>query len=126
MGRVYSEVKVDTRSLWALFDTGSRNSYVTRHTVDGLPLRRLPVARFVGLEGEHRNLEDICDLLGAEIEGKTVDLQAYVIENLGQADNNRPLDMIFGALAMQQWGIHPVPEKECLDLSMYPKEFIEY
>jgi hypothetical protein len=29
-------------------------------------------------------------------------------------------------LAMQQWGIRPVPDEECLDLSHYPEEFVEF
>jgi hypothetical protein len=33
---------------------------------------------------------------------------------------------LFGALAMQQWGIKPNPRDEKLDLSNYPDEFIEF
>ena len=34
--------------------------------------------------------------------------------------------ILFGALAMQQWGIRPVPDQEKLDLSHYSKEFVEF
>jgi len=27
---------------------------------------------------------------------------------------------------MQQWGVRPVPDKEMLDLSHYPHEFVEF
>jgi hypothetical protein len=31
-----------------------------------------------------------------------------------------------GALAMQQWGIRPVPDLEKLDMSHYSREFLEF
>jgi hypothetical protein len=33
---------------------------------------------------------------------------------------------LFGALAMRQWGIRPVPDEERLDLGHYPEEFVEF
>ncbi len=33
---------------------------------------------------------------------------------------------IWRALAMQQWGIRLVSEEERLDLTHYPKEFVEF
>jgi hypothetical protein len=37
----------------------------------------------------------------------------------------KPIEILFGALAMKQWGIRPVPDEEKLDLSHYPNEFAE-
>jgi hypothetical protein len=37
-----------------------------------------------------------------------------------------PIEILFGALAMQQWGIRLNPADEKLDLSNYPKEFVEF
>jgi hypothetical protein len=37
-----------------------------------------------------------------------------------------PIEILFGALAMQQWGIRPVPDEEKLDLLAYPEEFLEF
>jgi hypothetical protein len=31
----------------------------------------------------------------------------------------------FGALAMQQWGIRPLPDQEKLDMSHYSSDFLE-
>jgi hypothetical protein len=45
---------------------------------------------------------------------------------IGANENGRPIDILFGALAMQQWGIRPVADNETLDLSHYPDEFVEF
>jgi hypothetical protein len=37
-----------------------------------------------------------------------------------------PIEVLFGALAMQQWGIRPITDQEKLDLTHHPKEFVEY
>ena len=49
-----------------------------------------------------------------------------VIDEIGRDEDGRPIEILFGALAMQQWGIRPVPDEEDLDLSHYPKEFLEF
>ena len=49
-----------------------------------------------------------------------------VIDEIGPDEDGRPIEILFGALAMQQWGIRPVPDEEDLDLSHYPKEFLEF
>jgi hypothetical protein len=40
-----------------------------------------------------------------------------VIEDIGNDEDGRPIEILFGALAMQQWGIRPVPDEERLDLT---------
>jgi hypothetical protein len=49
-----------------------------------------------------------------------------VIDRIGTDGDGRPIEILFGALAMQQWGIRLVPETESLDLSHYPSEFVEF
>ena len=41
-------------------------------------------------------------------------------------EEGKPIEVLFGALAMQQWGIRRNPAEEKLDLSHYPKEFVEF
>lgn len=65
-------------------------------------------------------------ILEAEIEGRRVSTHAMVIERIGQDEDGTPIEILFGALAMQQWGIRLIPEQEKLDLSHYPKEFLEF
>jgi hypothetical protein len=49
-----------------------------------------------------------------------------VIDNIGNDEDGVPIEILVGALAMQQWGIRLVPEEEKLDLTHYPKEFLEF
>jgi len=65
-------------------------------------------------------------LLEAEIQGRPISTHALVIDEIGKDENGVPIEILFGALAMQQWGIRPVPDEERLDLSHYPQEFVEF
>ena len=65
-------------------------------------------------------------LLAAEIQGHPISTHALVIDEIGKDDNGKPIEILFGALAMQQWGIRPIPNEERLDLSHYPEEFVEF
>jgi hypothetical protein len=69
---------------------------------------------------------DTAALLLAEIEGRQISTNALVINNIRADGDGKPIEILFGALAMQQWGIRPVPDEARLDLSQYPDEFIEY
>ena len=125
MGRVYHEIQENGRQLWTLFDTGARNSYIIRPAAASLPLQRLAQPMQVAIGGQVRTFEEGC-VLNAYIEGKFVNVLAYVIDQLGRDDRGRPVEVLFGALAMQQWSIYPVPHEERLDLSHYTGEFTEY
>ena len=65
-------------------------------------------------------------LLEAEIEGRPISTHAMVVDDIGTDEEGVPIDILLGALAMQQWGIRLVPEQETLDLSHYPDEFVEF
>jgi hypothetical protein len=49
-----------------------------------------------------------------------------VIEEIGRDEDGNPIEILFGALAMQQWGIRPISDEERLDLPHYPEEFVEF
>jgi len=49
-----------------------------------------------------------------------------VLDNIGADDDGREIEILFGAIAMQQWGIRPVSDEERLDLTHYPEEFVEF
>jgi len=65
-------------------------------------------------------------LLQAEVEGHPISTHAMVVDEIGRDEDGRPIEILFGALAMQQWGIRPIPDEERLDLSHYPEEFVEF
>ena len=49
-----------------------------------------------------------------------------VIDQIGQDEDGKFIEVLFGALAMQEWGIRLIPEHEKLDMSHYPSEFVEF
>ncbi len=65
-------------------------------------------------------------LLEAEIDGHPISTHAMVLDHIGQDDDGRPIEVLFGSLAMQQWGIRLNPEQEAIDLTHYPNEFVEF
>ena len=65
-------------------------------------------------------------VLEAEIQGHRISTHAWVINEIGKDEDGASIEILFGALAMQQWGIRPVPDEERLDLSHYPEEFVEF
>ena len=125
MGRVKQKIKVDGLECWTLFDTGARNTYVTSSVAR--VLKTTPMARAVrtALGGEIKE-SNTATVLQAEIEGHPISTHALVLENIGRDEDGKPIEILFGALAMQQWGIRPVPDEERLDLTHYPEEFVEF
>ena len=49
-----------------------------------------------------------------------------VVDEIGADEDGHPIEVLFGALAMQQWGIRPIPDQEKLDFSHYSEEFVEF
>jgi hypothetical protein len=77
------------------------------------------------LDGKVQVVQDAA-MLQVEVEGHPIVTQAVVIDDIGKDEDGKPLDILFGALAMQQWGIRLIPETEKLDLTHFPEEFVEF
>jgi len=118
-------IKVNGRGCWILFDTGARNTYVV-HSVSSLLITSKTKKPFHSAIGGQVKETTETALLEAEIEGRRISTHAMVIDEIGNDENGTPIEILFGALAMQQWGIRLIPEQEKLDLSHYPEEFIEF
>ena len=125
MGRIRSDIQLDGAALWALFDTGARNSYISRDRAAPLMPRPLRAPRTVRLGGSVRSLTEVCMVEGT-LDGRRLEFEAYVVDDLGADEAGKRIDLIFGALAMQKWGVRPVPDEETLDLSHFAEEFTEY
>ena len=125
MERIRQTIKVDGQECWTLFDTGARNTYVIPSVAKVLSTTAMPRAFRTVLGGEVRETKTSA-ILEAEIEGHLIATHALVIDEIGRDENGKPIEILFGALAMQQWGIRPVPDEERLDLSHYPDEFVEF
>ena len=125
MGRIRQTIDVDGRKCWTLFDTGARNTYVVPSVAQVLKTSRTPRTMRTALGGEVKETNTAA-LLEAEILGHAISTHALVIETIGNDEDGTPIEILFGALAMQQWGIRPIPDEERLDLSHYPEEFVEF
>ena len=125
MGRVCELIKVDGRECWALFHTGVRSTYVVNAVADkhGTVQTPHPIRTVSG--GSVKETTRTA-LLQAEVQGHLVSTQALVVDEIGKDGDGRRIEILFGALAMRQWGIHPVPDEDRLDLSHYPEEFAEF
>jgi hypothetical protein len=125
MGRIRRTIRVDGKDAWTLFDSGARNTYVVPEVAALLATTKLPLPTHSKLGGETKT-STLAAVLVGEIEGKAFHTEAMVIDRIGRDEDGNPIEILFGALAMQQWGIRLIPETEALDLSHYPSEFLEF
>jgi hypothetical protein len=118
-------IKVDGHECSTLFDTGARHTYVVPSVARLLKTSATPRPIKAALAGEIKetNTEAV---LHAEVDGHEISTLALVIDKIGTDERGKPIEIIFGALAMQLWGIRPVPDEERLDLTHYPEEFVEF
>jgi len=125
MGRIRQTIKVDGQECWTLFDTGARNTYVIPSVAQILKTSKMAHPYRTAICGEVRET-NAAAILNAEIEGHPITTQAFVIDKIGGDENGKPIEILFGALAMKQWGIRVVPGAEKLDLTHYPEVFVEF
>jgi hypothetical protein len=125
VGRIREHITVNGKKCWTLFDTGSRNTYVVPSVAARLATVKLPKAFRSAMGGSVKKAIQGA-VLNAAIEGHKISTHAMVVDEIGEDEDGKPIEILFGALAMQQWGIRLVPEKERLDLTHYPEEFVEF
>jgi hypothetical protein len=125
MGRVREHIKVNGKKCWTLFDTGARNTYVVPSVAARLVTSKLPKTFRSALGGSVKRAREAA-VLNAEVQGCKISTLALVIDRIGEDEDGKAIEVLFGALAMQNWGIRPIPQQDKLDLSHYPKEFVEF
>ena len=125
MGRIRHMITVNGRECWTLFDTGTRNTYVIPSVSSLLITSKIKRPFRSAIGGRVKETTETA-LLEGEIEGRRISTHAMVIDEIVNDENGTPIEILFGALAMQQWGIRLIPEQEKLDLSHYPEEFVEF
>ena len=125
MGRILKSMTVQGDSFWTLFDTGSRKTYITPAVAKNTTVkeRRKPLKTKLG--GETKISTQVA-LIEAELDGFVFEIHAEVVDSIGNDGSERAIEILFGAIAMQEYGIRPLPETEELDLSHYPEEFLEF
>ena len=125
LGRIRGNIHVDGRALWTLFDSRARHSYITRDASFGLPVQPLTTPRRTMLGGATHDVADAC-LIQAEVEGHPLEFQASVIDAIGEDEVGREIDCLFGAIAIQLWGIRLDPQNDRLDFSHFTRDFVEF
>ena len=125
MGRIRQMISVHDRDRWTLFDTGARNTYILPSVASVLSTAKTRRPFRTALGGNVKETNETA-LLEAEVEGRLISTHAMVINEIGRDEDGKDIEILFGALAMQQWGIRLIPDQEKLDLSHYPEEFVEF
>jgi hypothetical protein len=125
MGRIREYIKVNGKKCWTLFDSGARNTYVVPEVARLLVTKKLRKLFQTALGGGIKKTSKAA-ILDADVQGHKIVTNAMVIDEIGHEEEGRAIHVLFGALAMRQWGIRLVPKEERLDLSHFPKVFVEY
>ncbi len=124
MGRIFHEIEVNGNCFWTLFDSGARSTYVVKQVSVLLPTVKLykPVERRLG--GKSFTIEEFCPLVGA-IEGYGIAVSALIVNRLFPDEYGRPIEIIFGAEAMELWGRGIDMANKRLDFTYYAQEAVE-
>ena len=123
--RIVKEIEIEGRTAVALFDTGAQHTYVATRLLEGAASGPLRHPYKVALGGKTFEVKIHCSIQGA-IEGLEFHTEAVPIDEIGKVDG-KELDIIIGALTMEEWEIIPNPKEGTLDLSgLKRREFTEF
>lgn len=125
MGRIREGIVIAGQKRWTLFDSGARHSYIVADAAPAADTKSLPVERTMALGGKTHEVREVC-LVFAEVEGHRLDFQANVLEEIGKDEDGRRIEVLFGALAMQAFGLKLDPLRERLDWSNFSTDFVEF
>jgi hypothetical protein len=124
MGRIRGEIVVGGKKRWTLFDSGVRHSYIVADAAPAADVKALPVELVTALGGRRHNVRQVC-LVFAEVEGHSLHFEANVVEEIADDKDGRRIEVLFGALAMQAFGLKLDLGNERLDWSHFSTELVE-
>jgi len=123
--RIVKEIEIEGKSAVALFDTGSLHTYVSSRLLEGVLMRPLSKPYKVALGGRTVEVKVHCSVEGT-IEGLVFSTSVVPIDEVGRVEG-KEVDVIIGALTMEEWEIIPNPREGTLDLSgLKRREFTEF
>lgn len=123
--RIVKQIEIEGRQATALFDTGSMHTYAARSLLEGVPIRALSVPYRVALGGRSIEVTQHCSVEG-KIDGLVFHTEVIPIDKLGRIDG-KSIDVLVGALTMEEWEIIPNPKDGTLDLSgLRRRDFTEF
>src|SRR5438045_8999297 len=109
MGSIRQMIDVQGRPSWTLFDSGARNTYVIPDVASRLTTSETSHPIRTALGGSVQETSTTA-LLDAEVEGHPISTHAMVIDHIGLDDDGKQIEVLFYALAMQQWVSRRVAE----------------
>jgi hypothetical protein len=124
MGRIRGEIVVGGKKRWTLFDSDARHSYIVADAAPPADVKFLPAERVTALGGRTHKVRQVC-LVFAEVEGHRLDFAANVLEEIADDEDGRRIEVLFGALAMQAFGLKLDLKNERLDWSHFSTELVE-
>jgi hypothetical protein len=125
MSRVIKTIEIEGKPAVALFDTAAFNTYVARSHLKGVPRRKVKRLYEISLGGSAIVVRKNA-VVNGKIEGLDVSTMVVPIASLGKADGHT-LDVIIGAITMEQWEITVNPKDGSLGLEgLRRREFTEY
>ncbi len=125
MGRIRGEIVVAGRKRSTLFDSGARHSYIVADAAPPADVKTLPVEQVTALGGRRHKVRQVC-LVFSEVEGHSLHFEALVVEEIGDDEDGRRIEVLFGALAMQAFGLKLDPKNERLDWSHFSTDLVEF
>jgi hypothetical protein len=123
--RVCREIEIGRTTCRALFDTEARNTYVTPSAARLLPTSKTPATIRATIGGKVYETNTTA-ILDARIDEHPVSTLAWVVDEIGRDQNGAAIEVLFGTLAMRQWGVRVIPDEQRLDLTHYPDVFVEF
>lgn len=125
MARIVKTIEIEGKEVVALFDTGAVHTYIRRNLAEGVPRRSILKKFKVTLGAKAIEVDEFC-LIHGRIEGLAFDTKAVPVDEIGKI-NGKELDILIGALTMEEWEIIPNPKDATLDLSgLKRREFTEF
>ncbi len=125
MGRVRRDIDIEGNKCWTLFDSGARNNYIIQDVATDLPGFDLKKPQQIGLGGEKHNISKYCRL-ECIINGCDIIAFARVLKEIGIDEKGKKIEILIGALTMQEWGIELNLKEEKLDMTHYSRDFVEF
>lgn len=123
--RIIKKIEIEKQEVTALFDTGALHTYIVKNFLKDVPIQKILEPYKVALGGRRIEVNEHC-LVNGKIEGLGFSTYAIPIDELGKVNGNT-INVIIGALTMEEWEIIPNPKDGTLNLEgLKRREFTEF
>jgi hypothetical protein len=125
MSRIVKQIEIEGKPAVALFDNGALHTYILKNFIKKAPKLSIKKTYKVALGGRKITVKEF-RLFQGKIEGLDFASKAIPISKIGKV-NGYELDVIIGALTMEEWEIKLDLKTGKLDLEgLRRREFTEF